>query len=72
MKKLWSFVRRADFLEGFGHDVREFALLWLVFANLDVFVQDHLTFRWLVGNFMFTGVMGLMGAYIELTHKEDR
>lgn len=44
--------------------MREFALLWLVFSVLDVLVKDTLTFRWLIGNVVFSGVLWALGAYI--------
>lgn len=62
--KLLVWLNRA-IVEALGHDMREFALLWLVFANLDVFVQDNLTFRWLVGNTIFSGIVWIAGVYIE-------
>ncbi len=45
--------------------MREFALLWVVFANLDMFIQNHLTFLWMLGNLVFTGALWITGAYIE-------
>lgn len=50
----------------FGADMREFALLWLVFAILDVFVADRLTIRWFTGNFLFAIAVWAIGAYLEM------
>ncbi|HET8772789.1 MAG TPA: hypothetical protein VFP80_03320 [Thermoanaerobaculia bacterium] len=55
---------RTRFRTAAGSDMREFALLWLVFSVLDVLVKDTLTFRWLIGNVVFSGVLWALGAYI--------
>lgn len=55
-----------------GHDMREFALLWLVFSLLDVLIKETLTMRWIVGNMLFSGAIWALGAYIEFkTRKES-
>jgi hypothetical protein len=50
----------------FGADMREIALLWLVFGILDLFVADRLTIRWFAGNFLLAIVLWGIGAYIEM------
>jgi hypothetical protein len=65
MRKLLRLFGRRDVVVAFGHDMREFALLWVVFANLDMFIQNHLTFLWMLGNLVFTGALWITGAYIE-------
>lgn len=54
-----------------GGDIREFALLWLVFSLLDVLVKDELTVRWLIGNMLFCTVLWTLGAYIELSRSRE-
>ena len=54
-----------------GSDIREFALLWLVFSILDVLVKDTLTFRWLAGNLAFCMSMWVIGAYIEVKVRKE-
>jgi hypothetical protein len=52
-----------------GADVREFALLWLVFALLDSVMADKLTLLWLTGNFAGCTTLWICGAYIELRRR---
>jgi len=54
-----------------GSDIREFALLWLVFSILDVLVKDTLTLRWLSGNLVFCMSMWVIGAYIEAKVRKE-
>jgi hypothetical protein len=62
---------KTRFLVALGSDAREFALLWLVFSLLDVFVKDDLTLRWLVGNMIFSTALWVLGAYIEIVRKKE-
>ena len=67
-KQNW-FERRVDGRAvriAFGADLREFALLRLVFAILDVFISDKLTARWLITNGLFGILLWTIGAYIEM------
>ncbi|HEY6843775.1 MAG TPA: hypothetical protein VI391_06370 [Thermoanaerobaculia bacterium] len=68
-KRSW-FNRRLDVSAlrvAIGADVREFALLWLVFSALDVFVVGQLTPQWFIGNYAFGFVLWVLGAYIEMS-----
>jgi hypothetical protein len=56
----------------FGANMREFALLWLVFSLLDLFISDKLTPRWILGNSLFTLFVWLLGAYIEMKRSVER
>lgn len=55
----------------FGSDLREFALLWLVFSLLDVLIKNELTIRWMLGNLGFTSGIWLLGAYVELKLRKE-
>jgi len=50
----------------FGADMREFALLWLVFGILDVLIANRLTTRWFTGNVLFAVAVWAIGAYLEM------
>jgi hypothetical protein len=65
-KSLFASLLRKDLMAAFGHDMREFALLWLVFAVLDVLVAGKLTWSWALGNLGFTSLVWYLGAYIEM------
>jgi hypothetical protein len=49
-----------------GHDMREFALLWLVFSGLDPLVAGSSSFRWMIANGAFCVVLWVAGSYIEM------
>ena len=66
MKETLTQVRSA-----MGSDIREFALLWLVFSVLDVLVKDTLTLRWLIGNIVFSSTLWGLGAYIEVKARKE-
>ena len=59
------------FRVAFGADLREFALLWLVFSLLDVLIKDEMTVRWMAGNLGFTIALWMLGAYIELRVRKE-
>jgi hypothetical protein len=54
-----------------GADLREFALLWLVFALLDMLMANRLTTKWAILNGLFSLVMWSAGAYIELRRTSE-
>lgn len=56
-------------LKAGGADVREFALLWLVFALLDSVMADKLTLLWLIGNFAGCATLWTIGAYFEMRRR---
>ncbi|HKR65980.1 MAG TPA: hypothetical protein VJZ00_19770 [Thermoanaerobaculia bacterium] len=70
MKKFVMWLnRRVDvrqLLLALGHDLREFALLWLVFSFLDPLVAGTFSFRWTITNAVFGIVLWTSGSYIEL------
>lgn len=73
MRKTWlGSLKRYEFVAALGHDIREFALLWLVFALLDVFVAGKLTWPWIAGNLGFSAFVWFCGAYIEAGGKETQ
>ncbi len=46
--------------------MREFALLWFLFALLDMMIEDRLTPRWGFWNGAFSVVLWALGSYIEM------
>ena len=53
-------------MRALAEDLREVALLWLVFAILDDFLRARaLDFGWIAGNAAFALLVWSIGAYIE-------
>jgi hypothetical protein len=50
----------------FGHDLREFALLWLVFSLLDPLIAGSSSRSWMVTNGLLCIALWIAGSYIEL------
>ena len=66
-----SLKTKAHLGVAFGSDMREFALLWLVFSLLDVLIKNDLTTRWFVGNLSFSMSLWALGAYIEVKVRKE-
>jgi hypothetical protein len=49
-----------------AHDLREFALLWVVFANLDKLINDRFEWRFAIIHTLGGSVLWLYGARLEL------
>jgi hypothetical protein len=50
----------------FAADVREIAVLWFVFANLDALVQNKMTVTWALTHTGVSVAGWLVGAYLEV------
>jgi hypothetical protein len=76
VKKFLGWLDRKVDLEAvliaIGHDMREVAMLWLVFSFLDMLIQNKLTLRWLLSNGLCCILIWTVGAFIEMKHSSER
>jgi hypothetical protein len=71
--KLWYSRDKSVLLDAAGSDLREFALLWLVFSFLDKIVQNEsLSLSWIMTHGSFSTFLWCVGIYCNVTQKSEQ